>query len=175
VTGLHRHFDTFPPAFAENPWSYGFALFALVLMASVSMAQVVRQVRVLKLPVDGLFGTWSALCLWRLTLILIFSAFTLVTFPDVVVLLLWNEVTDSTMQQLWALDRFFDAMTLAPFVAASLILIRSEGHMTTQLSVQLEKPSAPTFPTWSQTLHQVKLFGIVAVIAAGVSIGKLGG
>jgi hypothetical protein len=31
------------------------------------------------------------------------------------------------------------------------------------------------FPTWSQTLVQVKLFGIVAVIAAGVSIGKLGG
>lgn len=167
-SGVGQGYHTFPPAFDDNPYTYAFALFSLILVASISLAHVVRLTRSLQPDRDG----WKTpITIFRLQMIALFLTLFIGTFPDVVVLLLWNEISDPAMVQLWALDRMFDGAMLVPFLFAVLLGVRSSPRIVFQL-IRAEAPGA-AWPTWIQTKEQLWVIGLVLVIAAGVAWGKM--
>ena len=167
-SGISSAYQTFPPAFANNPFAYGFALFGLILVAALSLAQIVRLMRALDPHRDGYA---SPVTCHRIILICLFSAILMGTFPDVVVLLLWNEVSNAAMQELWALDRVFDGLMLVPFLMAILVGVRSEARITYQLIKR--DVAMDVWPTWKQTRDQFAIMGLAFLIAFGVAWGKL--
>ena len=159
--------QTFPPAFHDSPFSYGFALFGLLIMAAVSLSRTVYSVRHLDLARNG----WrTPVTLARFGQIGLFSAILLLTAPDLAVLLLWNEINDVAMVRLWALDRLFDGLALIPFMWAVILILRGQFRMIEQLI----RPPLPEdlFSAWPQIRRQLGIIFLVAVIAVGVAVGK---
>lgn len=172
---ISQGFNTFPPAFHNNGFAYSFALFALLILASVSLAQIVRTARCLEPSRNG----WnSPVSVARLIVSCLYAVIFLGTFPDVVVLLLWNEVTDPVMQDIWAADRVFDGLTLVPFVAAIYLSLRAESKITGQLLYTVgqvlgnDKPVVDLRINFLLLRPQIKLAILAAFIAAGISLGK---
>lgn len=161
----------FPPAFDNNPFSYGFALFSLTIMAALSLTHLVRVVRAIDPKRDG----WlMPITVGRLINICFFTAFVMVTFPDIVTLILWNEVSAKVMENIWATDRFFDGLTLIPFLVGTTLMLKSHNALVWQM---LKTPQPITSsdvgynldPLWRQWV----MIALIALISAGIALGKL--
>ena len=162
------HYHTFPPAFEGSGGSYTFALFGLLILASVSLAQNVKIWRALDFHRDGYS---SPVTLARIIASCLYVTLFITTFPDVVVLMLWNEVSQGTMEALWATDRFFDGLALVPFTVAVLLSVRAEDRLT-DLLVSRGPPPIDFIPTGSQLRRQLLLILLIAVISGGIALGK---
>lgn len=170
LSGEQEIFDmqVFPPVFHSNPTAYGFALAGLLILTSLSANRIIHLFRMIDPKVDG----WGApITLYRLAKVGLFSTIFIGCFPDLAVLLAWNEIDDRTMLSLWAMDRLFDGMALIPFTVSIILLIRAEKGMVEQL----RRPPLPVhlFMAWPDIRKQLAIVAMVILVAAGVSIGKI--
>lgn len=159
----------FPPAFDHNPYSYAFALFALICLCAISSGAVVNKVRELDPHEDGYT---SPITLSRLRMLLYCLTLVSLTLGDVLVLLVWGEVSNRAMENLWAFDRMLDALSLIPFLGATAITIRGGPVIDYALKADISPPT-DIWPTWKKVKDQLVLLGATAGIAAGVAVGKM--
>lgn len=159
--------QVFPPAFHDSPLAYGFGLFGLMMIATLSAGRAVYVSRQLKNSHDP----WgSPVNVYRLEVLgwLLFAFMS--TLPDLLVLILWNEIPMPVMLKLWATDRVFDGLAMIPFLFALVILVRSEHPLEDQLRrMPVVKPS---YSTWLQIKRQLTIVGLVMLIAILMAIGK---
>lgn len=176
----------FPPSFEDSPIAYAFALFSLALITAISLAVVINYVleerrarelerRVGKLPRTLLGSRYAEITLLRLHR-LIASGFLLTiifgALPDVLVLLAWGEASDTTMWALFQLDRFFDGMTLLPFLAS--IWIGAQASQAVDHRLALDPAPMRLNFSWGLIKDKIKIGGLVLCIAVGVTLYKAG-
>lgn len=157
-----------PPSFDQNPWAYGFALFGLIVLTSLTAAGMVRVARCIDPHRDG-YG--SPITLDRLRKLALGMTLLTLALPDVIILLAWGEISDAAMMNLWVLDRFLDGMTILPFLVACGISIRGGERIDTALVMAPNR--SDMWPTWRQTRDHISIIVLVAIIAAGVALGKV--
>ncbi|WP_066723596.1 hypothetical protein [Sphingomonas pituitosa] len=174
----------FPPSFNDNPLSYGFALFSLALITSISLAYVIaavlersrerevnakiRNVALPPSPTGLTLLSYHRLILCGLLLTIILGA-----GPDVLLLLAWGEASDEAMWWIFQLDRVCDAATIIPFLMSMFLTIRAERSIEHRLG--LDPIKIPVRPTWGMVRDKLKITGAVLCIAVGVTLYKAAG
>jgi glycopeptide antibiotics resistance protein len=172
---------TFPPSFEGSPWSYGFALFSLTLICALAFAMLSQFVfdwrarreaqKIASNRVTDPVPFASPLSLHRWIITGFLLTILLGAFPDVLVLFMWGEAEDTTMERLFIIDRLGDGLTIFPFtVSATLsawgIQVLPQQLISTRVLLQR--------PKWETVKAQVKIIGMVLVIAIGVTLAKAG-
>lgn len=180
---MHAILDhSFPPSFEGSPYSYGFALFSLTLICALSMAMLMQFVfdwhrkkefqsiarNLISRPVP--FASPLSIHRWIITGFLV--TILLGALPDVLVLFMWGEAEDETMERLFILDRICDGLTVAPFTLAAVLSAWGLQVLPQQLvretRVLLQRPR------WETVKAQVKIASTVLVLAIGVTLAKAG-
>ena len=173
----------FPPDFAGNPWSYGFALFGTALMASLSLAQILsyalegsrlRHINAVihnPLPRPRLTGaTTLSVHRWILTGLLL--AIFLRTSTDAIVLLTWGEIGAPAMTAIFLANYIANGVATIPFVGAMLLWCWAFQSIPQQLAKAADVPMPHI--SWRLMRDKMKIAGVVLVIAVGVTLGKAG-
>lgn len=173
----------FPPSFEGNPWTYGFALFSLTLLSMLSVARIwallsdIIKNRILAKRLPGFMQPftpvpmWSALTLHETKLGCLYLTIFLGTFPDVLILLLWGEAGDATMDDLFLVDRIGDALTLVPFTTAMMLGAWLQQVVPQKLIANSHLDEVKR-PNWQAILPTLRIGAVVLIIAAGVTMGK---
>jgi hypothetical protein len=173
----------FPPSFDDNPWSYGYALFSLALITSISLAFLIgwglehrREAEINRIIRNQahpprrhgltLLGLYRLL-VSGLLLTIVFGA-----MPDVLVLLAWGEASDNTMWLLFEIDRAMDGAASLPFLFFVILSIRAAPVVDHVIGIDPVKVSLR--PTWGMVRDKLKIVGMVLCIAAGVTFYKAG-
>lgn len=172
----------FPPSFADNPLSYGFALFSLTTICAVALSMLLQflfewRVKVTlsrstlsvtreKVPFATPLGIHRAIITCLLLTILCGA------LPDTLVLFFWGEATEQTMRLLFSIDRTGDALTLAPFLSAAFLsawgMQAIPQALIREARVQLRRPG------WEMVKDKVKIAALVLAISIGVTFAKAG-
>lgn len=173
----------FPPSFEGNPWTYGFALFSLALLSMLSVARLwglaseARKVRHLATRFPGFvqpmppIPVWSALTLYESKMACLYLSILTLTFPDVLILLLWGEASNATMVDLFLLDRVCDGLALFPF-AVAMTLGSWLAQVVPQKLISDDGADDVKPPNWIALWPTLKIGAAVMIIAAGVTMGK---
>jgi sterol desaturase/sphingolipid hydroxylase (fatty acid hydroxylase superfamily) len=171
----------FPPSFEGNPWTYGFSLFALTLVAAISLAllaamllerrhqrhinsEIGNPVKVPRVP----FVT--SLSLYRFKLGCLLSTIILLTLPRAVVMLAWGEASDRTMTCAFWLNRISDGLALMPFLAFIASHLFSGGAVAHRLG--LDPEPVVLKPRWARIRDKVKIAVLAFLISVGVTLYK---
>lgn len=172
----------FPPSFEGSPFSYGFALFSLTLVCSLSFAMLLQFVfewharrEVQKIAANRVclpLPFASPLSIHRMIISGFLLTVLLGALPDVLVLLAWGEARAETMEWLFFMDRIGDGLTVAPFTGAAVLSAWGLQVLPQQLvretRVQLQRPR------WETVKSPAKIAAMVLVIATGVTLAKAG-
>lgn len=156
-----------PPSFNGNVAVYGFALFGMTLVAAVSLAQIIRIIRITDATRDG----WaSPVTMTRVIMLLLFSTIFIGVFPDLAIMILWGEISRDLLRGMGETDRLFDGLMLVPFTLAVFLHIKAGNRITEQLI----RPPLPTdlFSVWGAIKRQMMMIVVIALLAAGLAIGK---
>lgn len=170
-----------PTSFSGNRMIYGFALFSLFTTTSLAIRKLfvigmqLRDEDWRQDPDVGLYRITVAACL--LTIITACG-------PDVIVLMLWGEAGDKTMETALTIDRVCDSLVAIPAIGAILFQVRAE-QFTRQPDLAEYHALAGNIDIGprDRTLFKVtarkesiednlKIIGFVLVIAAGLAIFK---
>jgi len=172
--------SAYPPSFAGNPWSYGFALFSLTLICAFAIAMLMHfvfETRARRAALKAFHQfpqpplSWaSPLTIHRSIVICFLCTILLGAFPDVLVLFAWGEASNRTMDALFLLDRIGDGLTFAPFTAA--VAFSAWGAQVVPQQLIRDTPVTVRPPTWRTIKDQVKIVAMVLIIATGVTIAK---
>lgn len=172
----------FPPSFDNSPYTYGLALFSLSLISMLSLAQLLgmwfeaRRQRELANLVPGFFSFplphWSLLNVHRLILGCLYLTVLFGASPDVLVLLLWGEASERTMELLFLLDRLFDTATIVPFLYSAALSAWAAQAIPQKLISEVNVQLAP--PQWEMIKGPARIAALVSLISAGVTVGKAG-
>jgi hypothetical protein len=172
--------STYPPSFAGNPWSYGFALFSLTLICAFAIAMLLHFVfeARAKRAVLKFFGQhpqpplpWASPLTIHRTIVMCFLATILLgAFPDVLVLFAWGEASNRTMDVLFLLDRIGDGSTFVPFTAA--VALSAWGAQVVPQQLIRDTPVVVSAFKWRTVKDQAKVVVMVLIIAVGVTIAK---
>ena len=115
---------SFPPSFEGNPFSYAFALFSLTLICALAIAMLLQflfearaRKAAQKIASNRIcervpFASPLSIHRWIMTGFLV--TILLGGLPDVLVLFMWGEASDETMERLFLIDRICDGLTVAP-------------------------------------------------------------
>ncbi len=169
----------FPPSFNGNPWSYGFALFSLTLIcafASAMLLHFIFEARAKRAALE-LFDMdpvnpvpWSSpLTIHRMIVTGFLLTVLFGAFPDVLVMFWWGEASDSTMNMLFLIDRIGDGLTFAPFSMAVAMSAWGSQVLPQQL---IRVPARVRRPTLRTISDELKIAGLVLIIAIGVTLAK---
>ena len=167
--GLVQQDTMLPPSVAGSALTYGWSLFGLSLIFAVSAAMlwhILREMHCfregIRTPLDHLRAKEA---LWFLT-------FLLLPIGDIALLLAWQEVSDIVITQITILDRWIDGFAVFPFLGAAIMLIRSRSVM----EVHLMRPPLPEklYVSWPLIFQHIRIGVLVALLAAGIAIGKVG-
>lgn len=178
----HVAVSDFPPGFQENPWSYGFALFASVLISALTLSHMLGYLFEHRRERDAqrLLGAikpkpmpfWSVLNVHRQIMFSLMLTLFLRAAPDGLVMLAWGEGSPHTMRVLFALDRYWDGLALLPFVYASGLL--AWGMQTIPQRLIHEAQIQLSRPQWPVVKAKVKIVFLALTIAIGVTLVKAG-
>lgn len=172
----------FPPSFDGNPWSYGFALFSLTLISAIALTILIGYLSEARArrEIDERIGNMvpaalspsalSPYVLHRLIIAGLMLTIVLGAVPDVLLLLAWGEAGDSTLDTLFLVDRVCDGLTLAPFLASTLLLLWAGQAVDHRLSIEPVKVRLR--PSWQAIRERLKLVLLVLLIAVGVTFAK---
>lgn len=178
----HLKLSAFPPSFEGSPWAFCFALFALILVVSLSLAQVLRHAceagrdRALQRKFGHRFAFrgqpafWTTLGIYRWKVSCLYLTILFGAVGDVAVMLAWGEVNARTMETLLQMDRILDGATIFPFLAAVALAAWSDQAIPAQLAYPEPQPVRP--PKWHRLRASIRIVTLIAIIALGVTIGK---
>lgn len=180
MEGILDH--SFPPSFEGNPFSYAFALFSLTLICALSIAMLMQFLfdwhrkreyqRIAANRICDPVPFASPLSIHRWIIAGFLFAILFGALPDVLVLFMWGEASDETMERLFLIDRICDGLTVAPFTGAAVLSAWGLQVLPQQLvretRVLLQRPR------WETVKPQAKIAGTVFVIAIGVTLAKAG-
>jgi hypothetical protein len=143
------------------------ALFSLMTIASLSAQKVVILAQ--RIRASG-FGWHMPVTVWRLKLLMIYSAFTIGSAPDAVILMVYGR--DLHLVPDWArmLDRCGDGLALLPFLVAVFLSIRAAPIIEFQLT--REPIPMDLWPTWQAILPQIRATFLVLIITLGMTLAK---
>lgn len=172
----------FPPSFVDNPFAYGFALFADILVSALCLAQLLAYLfearrcreahRGALTPLPPLLPLFSTVNVFRAIISCFLLTLLLRALPDALWLLAWGEASLDTMATLTRLDWFGDIGAMAPFIAALALIAWSWQAIPQRLVEVASVPLAR--PKWEQAKPPLKIASLALLIAVGVTIGKAG-
>lgn len=174
--------SAYPPSFAGNPWSYGFALFSLTLICAFAIAQLLHFVfeararraalKVFDQTPEPPIPFASPLAIHKMIVSCYLFTILFGAFPDVLVLFAWGEAEPATMDALFLIDRVGDGLTFLPFsIAAGL---SAWGSQVVPQQLIRDSHVRVRAPTWRTIRNQAKIVIMVLIIASGVTIAKAG-
>ena len=174
----------FPPAFQGDALTYAFALASMSALSFISFAILVGYV--LEARLNSKIST--RLCNWvrdpdrstrtigfydRLVTSGFLISILMGTFPDVMVMVTWREVSSRTMLELYHIDRFFDSLVVIPYlfsVFLGLGIRQAKRHKLNYEADYHVKPSRIIH--WSDALEKAKIIFLALVLAAGIAFYK---
>lgn len=112
-----------PPAFSGNRAAYGFALFSLFTISTLSLrkiASIALQLRHEPWREEPDIG------LYRLGIAFLLAAIFVGTAPDVALMILWGEASARTLTIAMTIDRLGDGIALVPYLLSVTIVVRAE-------------------------------------------------
>ncbi len=157
----------FPPSFDGSRLLFALALFALIWVTAISIALLWKSasdVRARPTPWHEPLGVSRLIeAGWLMTIVMGAG-------PDVLVMLAWGEVSDWFIQNLLAVDKAFDLLCAVPFTFACWLRVRAGAVIGYQL---IRQPiPMELMPTLAMLSDKLRIAALVALIAAGVAIGK---
>jgi hypothetical protein len=158
---------TYPPSFAGDPVTYGWALFSLTALATFSLAIILDLYREAKF--DG-FSFSSPIGISRGITVSLLGTIFLGSIGDVLFLYAWGEVTAETMAWLLTIDRICDTLAFPVFAVFGFLFVRGRPLVAFQL---LRQPiRGDLWPTWPMIRRQALSVAVILFIAWGVTVGK---
>ena len=112
-----------PRAFAGNRAAYGFALFSMFAGSSIALRKLIDLVCQLR---EADWRREPDVGLYRMALAAFLVCIIIGTAPDVILLLLYGEVSPGTLTLAMTLDRICDGLFLVPFLAGIALVLRAE-------------------------------------------------
>jgi hypothetical protein len=174
----------FPPSFDGSAWAYHFALFSLLLVSALSAARLAAlwferaKLAQLQPLLPGLVletrprPRWPLARVYRWILGAMYLTVLMGAAPDVAVMLCWGEVSPATMAMLTMVDRLFDGFTLLPFLTASVMDAATSQTLPQRLTMEAQHQVRT--PPWERLRQPLMIVLFVAIISAGVTVGKAG-
>lgn len=175
----------FPPAFQENAFAYALALASLASLAFVSFSIIVGYLLEARLNIRILERLGNIVSQrpapYRTVLFyerwvsagLLFTIF-LGTFPDVLVLVLWNEVSAEAIIDLYLFDRICDGLVFIPYFFAiflGLAFSQAKRHrLTYDAPATTEKHSK--ILRWSDVWEKAQIIAMAIICAVGIAFYK---
>lgn len=174
----------FPPAFQDSIWTFGLALASMASLSFVSFAILVGYVLEARVNMRIL----TRLCNWltpapkptktlayydRLVTSGFLITIILGTFPDVMVMVTWREVSAQTTLELYHIDRIADALVVIPYLWAiflGLAIRQAKRHKLT-----FEAPyevKGYQFIRWADAIEKAKIIFLAIIIASGIAFYK---
>lgn len=164
----------YPPSVGDSPGLYFLALFGLLTVALLSASVLVRigaRMRMDGQPLDHpstlLRGTAF------LVLLTIFGG----AAPDVIVMLLWGEVTEQTMSRLASIDKAADFFIVWPFCLAFLLppVVRLYKRLRPRkgglmLLMNVASDLGPLWPSHRQPAMLIVVCALVSLLVAGARL-----
>ncbi|AHE55548.1 hypothetical protein [Sphingomonas sanxanigenens] len=160
--------SSYPPSFAGDPVTFGWALFSLITITSLSTAiilEVIRRWWGSGVTINEPLGIVMA------GLVSLLATIWLGAIGDVAFLLAWGEVAPDTMARILDFDRMCDASTSPAFGVFCFLLIRGQYLV----HFQLTSPTAlqgDLWPTWPMVRRQMLSIAVLLFIAVGVTLSK---
>jgi len=150
-----------PISFEGNYWIFTSALFCTMIATLVSITQIYAHVHeMIKIP-DG----WrSPINVYRSQVIFAYLTVLFGATPDAVYLWTYGEVLPATTNVILNVDRIFDSLTLAPFLAFTWLQVRCGGVLKFQLLRQ------PIPLDIKPALKAIKYYAFCSAIALGMSV-----
>lgn len=168
--------ENIPPAFSGNRGAYGFALFSLFTMTTLSMRKII--VVACCMAREG-GGALLDVTLHRLAIICLLAVILLGTAPEVALLLLWGEISLDGHVALMSLDRLGDGLTIIPYLLFLAFMLKAEQLDAHEgILGRTEKPRGrkvrffELLPTRDILKEQGVIVGGVLAIALGLSLFK---
>lgn len=172
----------FPPGFIDNPFSYGMALFADILVSALCLAQLLaylfeaRRKREVREAIDStpkeqpVLPVFASINVFRMIVACFLTTLLFRALPDALWLLAWGEASIATMTFLTRLDWYGDIFALAPFATALALITWSWQAIPQRLIDVAHIPLAR--PKWEQARPPLSIALLALLIAVGVTIGK---
>lgn len=171
---------TLPRAYNGNRAAYAFAFASLFSLTSLSIRKVIIIAQEL---FDRNWREAPDIGLYRIVLLIFHSVFILGAGPDCVILMIWGEVTESTMNGWLMFDKICDGLCFPVFLVGTIILMRAEQLELvplTRIQDALEHPSMTlrqqafylVVPRRDGIADHVKIIVAVVVIAIGLAALK---
>lgn len=170
-----------PNSFSGNRAAYGFALFSLFSITSLSIRKIfllAAQLRDEHWRNDPDVG-FHRMALTCLLLVIVMGA-----GPDVILLLIWGEVGGRSLATAMTFDRMCDGLAVIPFVTALFLHIRAERIERRPALAQLSSVTPPipvragerqlfvVQPRTESIAENVKIVVFVMLIAALLALLK---
>ncbi len=164
----------YPPSFDNEPMVFGWALFARLLITSLSAATLVRlytRNRQENLAANHPVFYHRAVTMCFLTAAMLGAS------SDVITYLFWGEVTNATIAIVLLIAQILNATTMIPFLMALFVPIwlgwlRHAGIVKTAPSITLNGVVNDVRVTWQSAHLPVQLFCYSAIGSAIVTVGK---
>lgn len=172
----------FPPSISAEPWAYGLALFADVLISALMGAMLLgilldgrrkrKAMKLLGIPqkTNVQFPLFSLVRVRLLIVVGFLLTLVMRAVPDALWLLAWGEASKGTMEGLFILDWWGDVLALFPAISALGLLAWSGQAIDQRLADVSHVPLAK--PKWEQARQYVFIFLLVLMLGIGVTIGK---
>lgn len=164
----------YPPSFDNNPLVFAWALFARLLIFSLSAATLLRiRERNIK---DGIPAN-HPVYYHRMVMASFLWAAMLGSLSDVLTYLFWNEVSIPLTAFVLLMSRLLDAFTMVPFLMALFVPVWlgwlcRVGILDTAPSMTLNGVVNDIRATWTSAAVPLRLLAYSAVGSALVTVGK---
>jgi len=154
--------SAFPPSFDGQPLTYMWAVFGLLLLELLALEWLWRLAWAYRSSGRG----WRhPLTINRTIKVLLVLAPVLGGMPDLLLLMLWPEISGATRETLAMIDRQLDGVIWVPFSLAWMLAQFGRGV----IDYQLVRHPIPVnlWPTGSQLRHSLKIgLGVFAIAFA---------
>lgn len=183
ITAAVETGSKFPPAFQGDIWTYGMALASMSALSFVSFAILVGYV--LEARINEKIG--KQICNWlkapekkqrtlgfydRLVTSGFLVTILLGTFPDVLVMVTWREVSSETMLDLYHWDRVCDSLVIIPYLFSVFLGLGIRQAKRHKLNYRADYKPHPNIIHWSDALEKAKIIVLALVLAAGIAFYK---
>ena len=158
-----------PEAFAGNRMAYGFALFSMFTMASLSA----RKVFLLMSSIAGdRYLVAPAVTFYRASLCALFATVFFGVGPDVILMLIYGDVNAHTFETWLSIDRFADGAVLFLFLIAVWAFRQADRISRVDNDKLIPRPFYEILPPDANNGQHLRLMALIALVALGLAVWK---